>query len=467
MIELSFSKIEKTPAPPECYYTPDKKEKGKYVFQTEKDWGTVFKISNKVCFNPKLKQRHRYGTTILGRIKKEHPESLRINLSKYHINEKKKPEAQSGLSTTRLTRSVRVKNGNVNLFAISIEGEEKKFKNISARPDMFLEDIKIRKKAEKRRLAKAINHLLKTNGSTVTVSASKSIETSLLELCFPALKDPFFKDLKLCHIQYGIAPLLRKPIKVKEIVRKIFGCAGRQTVREFCEAICNRKDLNVLNLYHLRGFAPVEVLRKLLGQKRTIIECINPAVRTFLLTFPKERRESLVNQLVELNHAEEVKDTLRMRDQLKEKNALVEIPSGLKTWGDIHDFLAKAHRKIEYPNKPVKVHESTEALDGLIINDYKIQIPRDSDTLHDWGMSLSNCVGSYAYRAGTENCILIGLIKDDRIEFCIEVAYRQINQFSGRFRAKPSKELLATIQQFLVDNKLIDGMFDSVKISQF
>jgi hypothetical protein len=67
----------------------------------------------------------------------------------------------------------------------------------------------------------------------------------------------------------------------------------------------------------------------------------------------------------------------------------------------------------------------------------EIRFPNSNNEMQDWGMELNNCVSSYFQR---ENTIVLGLLKDNKIKYCIEVRNGVAVQFSGIKNVKISKK---------------------------
>lgn len=108
-------------------------------------------------------------------------------------------------------------------------------------------------------------------------------------------------------------------------------------------------------------------------------------------------------------------------------------PEGLKpprkwqTFKELHDKISKAYTEIkaEANNRSIaEVYEKTPhmaALDGQVVGDLKMTLPRETRTLVEWGRKLSICISSYGDKAGRGECVLVGFYRGDDIVYAMEL----------------------------------------------
>lgn len=139
--------------------------------------------------------------------------------------------------------------------------------------------------------------------------------------------------------------------------------------------------------------------------------------------------------------------------------------SNLNTITKLHDFLAQESTKLQHlpfdlnqeeHHKSLKfVHEKEmEDLEG-----FKIFVAQKNYDLINWGVILHNCVGGagYAEKAKTGKSVLVGILQNDEVKYCVEIIDKKINQIEGKCRSKVPKPIteafIKTMQKHHLLNK--------------
>ena len=97
---------------------------------------------------------------------------------------------------------------------------------------------------------------------------------------------------------------------------------------------------------------------------------------------------------------------------------------------------------------------------NIPLGDYTLVLPKNNIFLKSWSKVLHNCIGNsshYGDEFQNGGNILYGLYKDDVVNFAIEIRNKEIVQFEGKYRKKPSDDLLNKVFDKLVQLKLIKG----------
>lgn len=91
---------------------------------------------------------------------------------------------------------------------------------------------------------------------------------------------------------------------------------------------------------------------------------------------------------------------------------------------ELHDKLSRDITivKAEKRKRPIPLWPWEEALDGLEFDGMKLIVPRNTLKLAEWGAELKNCIASYDYKAVDKIVLLVGIEKDGKITYAMELA---------------------------------------------
>jgi hypothetical protein len=112
------------------------------------------------------------------------------------------------------------------------------------------------------------------------------------------------------------------------------------------------------------------------------------------------------------------------------KAGLPKKPRNIK---DVHDTLMNITKKIKRKNR--SLDQDLVFLEGHSFREFTIEVPRDSQTLHETSDELRHCVHSYTERVIRKDCQIINLKREDKRVYTIELRPTahgwRVNQFKG------------------------------------
>ena len=150
------------------------------------------------------------------------------------------------------------------------------------------------------------------------------------------------------------------------------------------------------------------------------------------------------------NEAERwLQDAVRMWEMLPEE--LRTIPRGMTSLKHIHDFLSVTQRKMAQSDFKLKPSKKALEIDGHIVNDMEIVVPKTNYELIEWGTHMSNCIASYAGR----NATLFGIKRNGVLQYCIEINQGAIWQFKAKYNKEAPKEDYTVITDYLTNKELV------------
>lgn len=127
----------------------------------------------------------------------------------------------------------------------------------------------------------------------------------------------------------------------------------------------------------------------------------------------------------------------------------------------LSDIVSKLSRKEEFEDFDLKIffhRPFLKDLEGLEIMGYKIAFPKTNHDLINLGIELKNCAGStpfYSTDARRGMNFFICLKNKKKTEYLIEIRHDALSQFEGKARCKPPSLLMAKVNDFLIEHKLI------------
>jgi hypothetical protein len=124
-------------------------------------------------------------------------------------------------------------------------------------------------------------------------------------------------------------------------------------------------------------------------------------------------------------------DTLTMYARLKKEYGEVKLPKKPKSIHALHDLFSVEVLKLSQVE--FNLNQSVEVIDGILLDEYKIHIPRTSYDLIQVGQTLNHCVGngSYASSVASGDINIILLYKKGQMEACVEYKDGEIIQVKG------------------------------------
>jgi hypothetical protein len=123
---------------------------------------------------------------------------------------------------------------------------------------------------------------------------------------------------------------------------------------------------------------------------------------------------------------------------------------------ELHDYLTKVYNSLIHQPVDLRVDLNVERLDGREIGIYKLEVPRVSTTLLEWGRKLDHCVGSYVNAVNEGRTSIVG-VNDEKgepiytIQLIEGVELYRINQFYGAHNTEPPAEDKESISNYILD----------------
>lgn len=188
----------------------------------------------------------------------------------------------------------------------------------------------------------------------------------------------------------------------------------------------------------------------------------------FLQSFSTERIEKLFINSVSVNEEDNklhilFKDSSNMfftHPEVKERLFKLKF-NKMNNWSKLHNRLVEISAYYETDFKDFR-NENTKDLfakfNNIPLGDYTLVLPKNNIFLKSWSKVLHNCIGNsshYGDEFQSGENILYGLYKGDVVNFAIEIRNKEIVQFEGKYRKKPSDDLLNQVFDKLVELKLI------------
>lgn len=138
-------------------------------------------------------------------------------------------------------------------------------------------------------------------------------------------------------------------------------------------------------------------------------------------------------------------------------------PSRWKTGKELHDKVSENYTKIKKCAENIALQNCSpalQALDGmeggfdpsetseLPPATFKLVLPKDTETIVEWGQKLHNCIASYADRMVAGKTLLVGVEKDGVLSYTMELAHPA--ELSGMSLAQIERSL--NIKQLVQDH---------------
>jgi hypothetical protein len=267
----------------------------------------------------------------------------------------------------------------------------------------------------------------------------------------------FHKDLA-GSLSLPLPKILREGLKVKdgnfkEVVHRWFGRSNKQLVKRLANLLGN----------------PLYDNHRVLGRNLNLValaiylskDWAIDYIYEILDIFSQFRSQININELHEFlaNYTpRHVIDSLnRNADNLAYLSTIVKNYPKLKKAGiPLPKRLYNLHRLNTRINNQIQIHEAGKRLDdklpnsyfyldGLLVSeehsDLEFTIPKTVGDLVDWGDELYNCLGAYWYRVEHRHCDLIGLKRNGKLEYALELTPdERVETFLGYRNRIPSFE---------------------------
>jgi hypothetical protein len=207
--------------------------------------------------------------------------------------------------------------------------------------------------------------------------------------------------------------------------------------------------------YYLKGILPLDIIKRLPPKSRYQNSDLKRGqIRAFLKMFSSVTIERFIREDNVTTYSNMLLDTIAMWYQLPFH--LRVLPNGTNSLKTIHDRLMVSQRKWGTPNVEIK-HYSKEvvALDGTILDNHKIIVPKTSYELLEWGTHLNNCVASYASRKESQ---IIGVEEDGVLTYCLEVRDDRVIQFKTYHNKDACGSVQEKIMEYLKGKDVVEAV---------
>lgn len=230
-----------------------------------------------------------------------------------------------------------------------------------------------------------------------------------------------------------------------------------------------------------RGLVPidwiVDFLRRNNGQEREhrgMVD-IRPVIRRL---DPRSYRDLLRNTEMNMRTLISLEDSIRSYHI--QHNIDVVNDLRIRQIGELHDlaYPGRQHRQqagggaflvrepIVYTppsppkNEPITLGDLGKKLDGAMIGEHRVVLPKDTDTLREWGNYMHNCIGGYAYRAtANTDAIYGGIYHGETLVANFEINDKTLTQLLGKYNNALEKELRGDIENLLAAEGVVWGSY--------
>jgi hypothetical protein len=291
------------------------------------------------------------------------------------------------------------------------------------------------------------------------INCTKSELSEVLQLAaYPILREAHIRTGKTPqHIPPLFSPLLRNSNNIKDLTKKIYGKKYDYGVKQLGGLLTQKEDswLSAITAYLLRGIVPIEYTKEILENNYTIFQdsLLFGYKPVYKLTrqFLKQFHPKTILRLLTTGSAHELYDTINM---WKDYHATVPLPRHIGTLTELHDYYSKETLKLQHKNFELKTCKQALPLDNIHLDGMVIRIPKTNHELLEWGRQMHNCIGSYGRRVGEDNRILLGITRDGKLIYNIEITGKRIRQFYAKHNSPPNQEDYDLIKKYLTERKI-------------
>lgn len=319
------------------------------------------------------------------------------------------------------------------------------------------------------RMQRIIKEWSESLGHTYKSSKEPSLRMIFAKLSWPSLQ----RISKVEHFDTSkikaIGSLLRRYLTLKEIIRKILGSCGKKTYKLVCEKIKEHHLTFVLDkLYFFKRLLSIDDIQLILN-------------RPGFIHIPAYHINSRIKQCQILTYLKQFTKARLLSENSDDFDPLSSsLIDAVKMWEDAgkpaiergislkehHELLSLQTRRLRDADFDLNPSEELLSIDGLVIDEYKIRVPRTRHELIDWGTKMNNCIASYAreMKAGYTN--LFGVFENGELLYnvmynaqdSVQLAkdnftpispIRQLIQFYGRYNSKVNPEIVKEILEKL------------------
>lgn len=184
-------------------------------------------------------------------------------------------------------------------------------------------------------------------------------------------------------------------------------------------------------------------------------------VTAFLMSFNEHRRTSIIKELLTGSNWSDSRSQQNLFDAAliwHPIRANMVIPGDLKTLQQIHDYISRESNKLNTGNFDLMFDDEVKKLDGVVLGNLQLVIPKTNHELVDWGQWMSNCIGGYGKRINSSDNKqwLMAVLKDGKLTYNIEVHNKRLNQFYGHHNSRANEEDKKIVVDYLISKELVN-----------
>jgi hypothetical protein len=278
---------------------------------------------------------------------------------------------------------------------------------------------------------------------------------------FPSIREIYkYHNYLPTEIPKIFSPILRKAKSVSDIVKAIYTKKYKKGYEYLLRAIEteeSRSDFwsRVTLHYTLRGLLPFEYIVDITEKNPHMgLNFSYPQPSKEYMKYRKFFKSFTANQLHKFlleGTLQELWDTMSMIEQYKER---IPIPK-IYNLHELHEFYSKELDKLRHKDFPLMNPPIAKEIDNIHLDGMVLVIPKTSHELLSWGRQMNNCIGSYGMRVGERGRLLIGVTREGKLVYNIEVYGGEIHQFYAPHNTQPPQKDYEMIEKLLMEKKVI------------
>lgn len=270
-----------------------------------------------------------------------------------------------------------------------------------------------------------------------------------------------------------LSPYLRKHRSIRALTKGIFGYSSTYLVdvvkRTMTSSAEHRPVVDYIKLgIALKGMIPVDYWPRI-GQVLDQAQMYSyqdtdtvKALKEFFKQYPQERILAIltstykdVNYQGTANTKYAIRylyDTLRNWYQFRDK---INIPKDIVNLSKLHDFMSIEYRKLQSANHEIKIPREYSELQGKMIHNMSILLPKQTHDLIEWGQTMHNCIGGYGESIRSGRTMCMALLKEGKMTYNLEIRNKQVIQFHAYRNHQPDPNDEKIVRSYLQEQKVI------------
>lgn len=281
---------------------------------------------------------------------------------------------------------------------------------------------------------------------------------------FPAIKEMYIYHKKLPkYIPELLSPVFRKAKTISDVIKGIYTKHYKKGYKYLKLAIDKEETENeiwgkIILHYILRGLLPFDYIVDIMEHSNPELE-----MKMYLLgkagrgeyrdarNFLKQFNPIQLYSLLKTGTSHELRDTIYM---WKEYNNRIPLPK-IYNLHDLHEYYSREGDKLKHKDFQLANLPKALELDGIRLDGMTLYIPKTNHELLSWGRQMHNCIGSYGMRVGKEGRIILGILKEGKLTYNIEIYGGRINQFYASKNRPPPEKDYDMVKNYLTEKKIV------------